>query len=672
MRRSQFVDIAFLLIVVGMAFALRVLPALQNVFRNDRVIFAGNDPWIHMRNVDVAVAQFPRVLWYDRYRLAPDGAWAEAPLMDLMIAATALIAGRGHPSPHLIDVTGAWFPPIAGALVVIPVFFIARRLFDRAAAWLAATLIAVLPGQLFQRSILGYTDHHVVEALLCACVLLFLMRAFGEGKRRDAVFAGVALGLYLCAWSGGGFLIVILLAAAVAMWLARVENVAGPFAVTFLVAAAVCSPVALHLIGEHLVLPLLVGGAAIVAALERLPRRISIGAVLIVVVALAVMISDDLLSYASRFTPSAGASTIGEIRPLLMMDHHFSFVPLWSELTTSALLAPIGLLLLARKAWRERSAAKATFALWSAAIIIATLAQIRFGYYLAIVAAVLASGAAVTLFSRLHRTFAVVATLAIVVYPNLPIAAALPALPNYGPSPAWIDAMEWMRAHTPEPFERADAYFDASLSRRPAYGVLAWIDNGYWITRIAHRVPVTNPTQARANDAASFFLATDERVATDIARRLEARYVVADRSFPMLVETAGLPFASQLGTMCAWAGVDPSRYFEVYFAKGRPLFVYYPDYYRTMAMRLFAHRGDAWTPRQSTWAIAATPQREITAVRRFNTFEEAEAFVRSDPARWRLVGLDPVRSCVPLPRLTFLTRVREAGGQVTIFEAHPR
>lgn len=682
MTRSRILDACVLIAAIALAFVLRAGLNGAIVFRGEHVVFAGTDAWIHMRNVDAAVANFPAVLWFDPYRLSQGGQWAEAPLMDLIIAAAALLAGGGEPSSRLVDIAGAFTPAVAGALVVLPVFFITRRLFGRPAAWIAAILIAVFPGQLFQRSLAGHTDHHVFEALLAASVLALLMRAIAARQPRDAGFAGIALGAYLWAWSGGGFLLVILIGAATVMIASRFADPARPLAIAFIVAAVVASPVALRLPAERLVLPLLLGGAAIVLLLERVRARPMLVAAAIALIAagVALAISEDLLSYAKRFAPSEGALTIGEVRPLLQMDGRFSLAPVWGELTTSAVLAPIGLVLLFLAAWRTKAGEKALFVLWSGAIVAATLVQIRFGYYLAICAAVLASGAAVWLAARLNRIFAVVAVAAIVIYPNVPRAAILASMPNFGPSEAWFEAMEWMRTNTPEPFGRAGAYTTTFASPRSAprasYGVIAWWPYGYWVTRLAHRAPVANPTQAGAKEAASFYLATSEEEAKRIASRTNAAYVVADDSMLMRVATSGLPHASQLVTMMPWAGVEASRYFEVHYANGRPLYVYHPDYYRTMAIHLAAQGGEAWTPRNSTWLIASREvladgerRREITDARRFETWEAAQAFARDDPGRWTLAGLDPLQPCVRLPKLRFVSQIHEStrGGHVRLF-----
>jgi len=118
----------------------------------------------------------------------------------------------------------------------------------------------------------------------------------------------------------------------------------------------------------------------------------------------------------------------------------------------------------------------------------------------------------------------------------------------------------------------------------------------------------------------------------------------------MTIEGAGRIMSSQMEPMAYWAKENPSRYFDVAWDRGRQMFVYYPDYYRTMAVRLFGYDGKAFTPSNTSWAISLDGNQMID-LRRFPTYEAAAAFVAADRKRWRLEGLHPVLSCVPLEPL---------------------
>lgn len=634
------------------ALLIRVVPPYDQVFRGDRVVFAGNDPWIHMRNADNIAAHWPFPSWFDPYRLAPEGQWTiEAPLMDVLISGVALLTGIP------IDVAGAWFPAVAGALIPIPIFLLVRRSFGQPEAVIAAALIAILPGSLLQRSLLGFTDHHVLEALLASCVLLFLVR-------EQPLRAGVFLGLYLLTWSRGTFLLLILIA-----W-ALIARQGKPVAKAFAIALLFAAPLAFHLPPARMSIPVLICGALAALAADRLPRV----AVLLLGIALAVagfFALPDLAEQAQRFMPAGAAATIGEVQPLLMSRGQFTLAPLWFELTTASILMVIGFVLVAR----DRTPQRVLLLVFTAIVTVASLAQYRFAYYMAIAAAVLASVAVVQLFWRgMNRAIGAIAMIALVFVPNVMPAMRAATAPQYGPGEEWLEALDWMRTRTPEPFGSSSEYLARHRSKSdspPAeYGVMALSDYGWWLARIARRPPATNPTQTAVKESAQFYTATSEGEAMKILRERNARYVIVDRSLPMTIAGAGEVMSSQLEVLARWAEKKPSQFYELVYDRGQPMFVYYPDYYRTMAIRLFGYSGQSYLPSNSSWAIAVDEQNHVIASRRFLTYDEAASFVAQNGRQWKVVGLHPLISCVPLERLEAFTVIRTSSKhEVKIFSA---
>ncbi len=131
------------------------------------------------------------------------------------------------------------------------------------------------------------------------------------------------------------------------------------------------------------------------------------------------------------------------------------------------------------------------------------------------------------------RSLAAVALGAFLILPNL-IQAARDTAPLPGQvSPDWREALNYLRDHTPH---------------SPTYSVLAWWDSGYWISTVAQRIPVTNPTQNNAGAAANFLLATDSEAARDALHDARAQYVVVNQKLPML------------GDEMAFAGIFPNLF----------------------------------------------------------------------------------------------------------------
>ena len=300
--------------------------------------------------------------------------------------------------------------------------------------------------------------------------------------------------------------------------------------------------------------------------------------------------------------------------------------------------------------------------IWCVVIIAATFAQSRFGYYMAVSVAMLASIAAIRwLWRGLDVRVATVVVAAIVIYPSAVRVRDVAAGPNLAPTASWLEALDWMRESTPQPFNDRGDYFaryaSPAAAPRPKYSVMVWWDYAWWVTRIAQRPPATNPTQVAVKEAARFYLATNEADAMAILRERKARYVIADRSIPMSTATAGHASASQLEVMARWSErYDTSYFYELYYERGTPVFVYSPDYYRTMGIRMFAYGGLGYTPSRASWAIAVNAQRQIVEKRMFETHPEAEKFVAADPGKWRLVGLHPLLGPLPIEPLTILVR----------------
>ncbi|MCX6701501.1 MAG: oligosaccharyl transferase, archaeosortase A system-associated, partial [Methanomicrobiales archaeon] len=99
----------------------------------------------------------------------------------------------------------------------------------------------------------------------------------------------------------------------------------------------------------------------------------------------------------------------------------------------------------------------------------------------------------------------------------------------------WVETMEWLPVHTPDPgvnylgnYQKENFVYPGS-----AYGILSWWDYGHYITFIGKRIPVTNPFQdnlAGPSGAAAFFMAGSENESALIAESMGARYVITDTS----------------------------------------------------------------------------------------------------------------------------------------------
>jgi len=267
----------------------------------------------------------------------------------------------------------------------------------------------------------------------------------------------------------------------------------------------------------------------------------------------------------------------------------------------------------------------------------------------------------------------------------------------YAPSDAWCSVLDWMRENTPEPFGNINEYYSlvqsdqyisysSILSSYPdttntidyykeldvyypypdtAYGVLSWWDYGYWITRMAHRLPTANPSQdPRAiRDMAAFFTAQDEETADKVIEKVDGKYIIID------YETAYVNPNNASGKFWAvitWGGMQVTDFFDMYLVTHpedqtkliqRPL--YYPEYFRSMAVRLYNFDCQA-VDAVTIWVIGYEERKDeagnvfklVTEAKQYSSYEEAKQYISSkETGNYRIVSNDPMVSCVHLDAL---------------------
>jgi dolichyl-diphosphooligosaccharide--protein glycosyltransferase len=614
---------ALLVLIVVAAFLARTVFLWRAVFTGEGVNYQDSDAWYHMRLIDNLTYNFPHRATVDPYLGTPAPPVAVPLLFDLVVGAVALVIGLGGPSPRTVELVGALAPPVLGALTTLPVYLIGQRLFGRGAGLLAAALLAVAPGQLLARSVLGFTDHHVAEALLTALTILAAVTALQAGTLRTrlirAVLTGVALSAYLIAWSGGALLVFVLSAwGVVQLVLDDARRESEDRVAPVLLPALAVALVALLTLQDRTLwrfsiqMTSVVAGLVLIAALaagRRLLRAVGAprGALVAALVVLSVGgivvfrltapgLTSAILNDLQRFRPSSTGFTVSEIRPLLFMTGSLS---LWLPFAVFGPSFFIGLGALGWLGWRAARTAKPALVLlvvWSALMYAATLGQNRFGYYLNLNLALLTGSVCGLVLGRAWsaaprtlprsradarrgrarngerearprwflRAGAVVALIAMVLVPSMLLARPI-AANNLGLAEGYRGSLEWLRRNTPEPFGTNDYYYARyrpGQTAAAAYTVMAWWDYGYEIIRLARRVPVANPTQAGADVAGRFFTASDEGEAVKILDEQRTRYVITHADVPILPR--GNMVQGKFETMVWWSGKDVARYWETF------------------------------------------------------------------------------------------------------------
>jgi hypothetical protein len=130
--------------------------------------------------------------------------WAPTPPLPEFFGAAHMIVKEGRwfsqypPGHSLLLVPGVWLGvpwlinPLLGGLTVAGIYFLARELFDRATARVSSILAVLSPFLLLMSA---EFMSHAGSLFALTGYLLFYLRAIRTHRRRDAVAAGVFLGL---------------------------------------------------------------------------------------------------------------------------------------------------------------------------------------------------------------------------------------------------------------------------------------------------------------------------------------------------------------------------------------------------------------------------------------------------------------------------------------------
>ncbi len=667
------------------ALLFRILPAWNTVFTPWGVGFQEPDAWFHIRNVHNLLAHFPHHSGFDPYALFPRGEnIVTGPFWDYTVGWTAWIIGLGSPSSVLIDEVGAWLPAVLGALLPVLVFFLARRLFGQSAALWSALWVAIIPGTFLWVSHLGMADHHAAEVFASLLALVLLCEACeNEGRRRwlFAVFSGTALAAYLDIQVTGIFAPVLFTIAALASpGLADVCAAAIASCAVFLLNASGIAP---WLQYRWLALG---GTFAVTAALAFLNReglrrkwpftRIAGTGIVIALIGAGVAalaepaLLQSLLAQVRAYQPgqpgSELTSTVKELQPL-WSSAPGGFGAFFAQFGTSWVFAVPAFGIAVVMAFRTRRPALALFVVWGVGMILGVVSHVRMGAYTGIVVAVLAGFSSAWLVERIPaaapRLQVFTSAILVVICAGISLPAGIAQTGHSGVDEDWRKALNFLRWSTPEPLRTPEAWYRYWLQMPPghiyrfpptAYGVIAPWDRGWWISGIAHRIPSANGGESGATETSRFLTETFPADAQREMQELGGRYVAIGAGV-ISVELPGIVSNARRRID------DFSRQFYLSNPNGAPVPVrlYLPDFYRSMAARLYifnAHRVDTSEKGVQVFLTSFVDSREIIgSVLRFTNEAEAQDWMKKNSnISAVLASADPTRSCVDLEELSWL------------------
>jgi len=684
----------------------------KNFLIDGTVYFSGNDPWYHYRATKYTVQNWPQTIPFDPWTYFPYGAHSSqfGTVMDQIVATAALVIGLGSPSDHTIRMVSLFAPAIFGTAIAIPAYVIGRRAANRLGGIVAVAVLAFAGSTVMARGSVGFYDHQIAEALFMTLAILATMVAVSvaedekpvwelftardaEAVRRPvgwALVAGFATAMYVWTWPPGVFLVGILGVYYMIELSSEYAHGESPehvaivgaisLSTTGVLTLASIEEIGISATSLNLVQP---GLAFAVAAgcvfLAWLAREwdargftqsqypLAVLGILAVLASLFAVVLPDIFDFFVKQTlrvvgleVTNTAATIGEAQPL---DPE----ALYDRYRFIVFIALVGVSYVFAGHLFDKPRAELTLlSVWTVFMLLATLTQQRFDYYLGMTFAVMTGFvvgefvefAQVLEFEGDIETYQLLTILSIVlvvfaplVYPTAIYMETSGGGPGADPV-AWDQSLSWMDENAPEEgnfagagnempyygtFERTEDFdYEEGF-----YGVLSWWDYGHWITTMGERVPNANPFQQGADQAANFLLAGDEEQANDVLERMsegnntETRYVMVDWKMvsPFSKYTAPFQFYSD-------GNISVGNYISSRFSQTRNgglnrFFLQDAPYYNTTMVRLYRFHGSRreaqpvvldWTRRSAQGGQVPV----INGTRNFDSMQQARQFVEND------------------------------------------
>jgi asparagine N-glycosylation enzyme membrane subunit Stt3 len=546
-RGNEIIICVFLFLA---AFGIRML-TYSSIFVGDSVRFLEFDPFYHMRRVVSFAQNFPNTWNFDSYLNYPYGSvvgWG--PLYDWTIALLANIVGLGHPSRHLIETVGVYFPVFVGSLSVIAVYFAAKEIFSelgnvqrdnkesdnkeygnkeygvtkttkksrkarniqtiekaKGVSWknvkgwqigLISGLILVVIPAFTQVSFLGFVDHHVAEVLLSTTTFLFFIKTLKAESSRNrykfSVLTGFVLALAMLVWPGAPIFIGII--AIYGMVQCAIDK-------KYKYLALIIGALSIFYVGAYFIAPDTYNGL-----------NSGIG----------FLIKDRI-----------ELQQVQETQPLFFtFAGKFTTESAWHAFGAALYVAMIGLILLISSIIKNRpykdqvihNRIKMFLLVWTLIVLVMNLYQTRFVYLFAVNVGILCAYLIVELINSNKIYLEVIGLFLVgaILIPSVQMDNIMRENPLML-SNDWFTTSEWIKNNTPV---TNSTWNMPSMNQIPSYGIMSWWDYGNYLLYLSERPVIANNFQLGAEDSAKFYTSENESDANNILNSRKARYVVVD------------------------------------------------------------------------------------------------------------------------------------------------
>jgi len=184
------------LIIAFIAFTTRIRGYEKLITDSGVIALLGNDSWYHYRAIQYTIDNFPFTIGVDPKSGYPVGADAGTfgTLYDQILATISLVIGLGNPSQELVRQIMAYSSPAFFVVVLVALYFLTK--YISGSKWVSVASVGILtfiPGTLYERTVVGFAQHHVLEVLFLLIAVLFTIKAIDKAEEENITWSMIKL-----------------------------------------------------------------------------------------------------------------------------------------------------------------------------------------------------------------------------------------------------------------------------------------------------------------------------------------------------------------------------------------------------------------------------------------------------------------------------------------------
>ncbi|MBT8219155.1 MAG: hypothetical protein KJP00_05000 [Bacteroidia bacterium] len=212
MKTEKLLSLGFILIIVAGCFITRTINLNSTIFPSeDEVRLLGVDPYFYLRQAETAVQNYPKISKVDHGTHYPNGVYSDLTGFYTVFNATLIkLVDVFYDHPQIEAKVLAYIPVILGCMIGLLLFLIGSKLFSIYHGFSIGLLYLFFPGLSLPRSVLGFSDHHVVEIVLSLWIIYSLIHLFKESfSFKNGILASIPLVIFFTCWNGSPLYVIL-------------------------------------------------------------------------------------------------------------------------------------------------------------------------------------------------------------------------------------------------------------------------------------------------------------------------------------------------------------------------------------------------------------------------------------------------------------------------------